>query len=167
MSLRKCEKLSAMMTENTAPCAIRRLWIVWASPACAGTLVLIIPSLPRFRRAGLWTGFAQILSAFPRWQPFGLPGGWGRPNLRVCGASESQNDQANGHRARQSEGRRPGGFEAVLPRRARVPDRRGGPRSWRRLHDFGREFPYARHRAASLAKRGAAPAARTNRARPH
>jgi hypothetical protein len=36
-----------------------------------------------------------------------------------------------------------------------------------RLYDIGREFSYSRHRPASLARGCTAPAARTNRARPH
>jgi catechol 2,3-dioxygenase-like lactoylglutathione lyase family enzyme len=58
----------------------------------------------------------------------------------VCGAAESLNDQANRHRPRQPQGRRPGGLETVLPRCARVPDRRGRPGSRRYFHDVGREF---------------------------
>src|SRR5215472_2969160 len=39
--------------------------------------------------------------------------------------------------------------------------------AWRRLYDPGRELPHTRYRPASLSRRRAAPAARTNRARAH
>src|SRR6266481_4932723 len=97
MSFKKCEKLSAIMIEKTAPSAVRRFWTLRVSLRSADTLVLIIPFLrdprrrrdqPRSRLPELWREFALLLPAFAPWQTFS----WASPCSRegVCELAKRQ-----------------------------------------------------------------------------
>src|ERR1700737_1494626 len=172
MSLRKAEKLSARMIEKVVVSAIRR-----RSPLSADRLIVMY-SLLRSRRGppGKHNPNAALvgpmLAAFAPWLPFewaytcepavaGITSTLSERGHRCC------HDQVEGHRPRQSAGPRPRGPETVLPWRAWLHYRRGRPGARRRVHDIGRQLPHARYRPASRTRDGAAPAARTDRARPH
>src|SRR5215469_17667053 len=149
MSFRKCEKLSARITEKAAFSAIRRPGALRVSLRSADTLVLIIPFLRDANATAIRCGVGlaalcrekvQMPRAFARYQLFepmsarqNRAGPCGHFSVSLTSKTsfmrnrEGRDDQADTHRPRESEGLRPGGVEAVLSRCTRLQDRRGGP----------------------------------------